>query len=94
MRKRLLRDLKKKFPGKKLELVFIEEAPGPLEAYASTQRQTLMIDGEKIKYSWRPPAEVITTEGVYERLIHWCEKGIKDLIWSEEIDNDVSAKAK
>tara|TARA_R110000744_G_scaffold132839_1_gene241132 strand:+ start:174 stop:431 length:258 start_codon:yes stop_codon:yes gene_type:complete len=80
MEKKLLRDLKKKFPKKKFSLALVETT-------AEIQKETLIVNGKKIKYSWSPPiGELKEKEKVaYKRLLKWCVKGVKNIEWKEEV---------
>ena len=85
MEKKLLRDLEKKFPKKKFSLALVETT-------AEIQKETLIVNGKKIKYSWSPPVEELKEKVAYKRLLKWCVKGVKELEWKAEVKNGKKEK--
>jgi len=85
MKKKLLRDLKKKFPEKKFSLAFVEDA-------TEIQKETLIVNDKEIKYSWNPPIEKIKGEGLYEHLLKWCVKGTREMEWKKEVKDEKKKK--
>jgi len=85
MKKKLLRDLKKKFPEKKFSLTFVEDT-------TEIQKETLIVNDKEIKYSWNPPIEKIKGEGLYEHLLKWCVKGTREMEWKKEVKDEKKKK--
>ena len=79
MQEKLLKELKKKYPGKKFEFAFV---------LVEEQKtiQSLLVDGKMIKFSWSPPVAEISCKYKYKALLKWCDNGVRDLMWKKEIE--------
>ncbi len=71
MRKKLIKELEKKFPGKEITLVLVEVG-------GSHEKETLIVDGQKIDFCWDPPVEHMKSKNFYKTLLEMCEKSIKE----------------
>ena len=71
MRKKLLKELEKKFPDKKITLTLVEVSD-------SHTKETLVVDGQKIDFCWDPPVERIKSKNFYKTLLETSEKSIKE----------------
>ena len=79
MEKRLLKDLQKKFPDEKIELIFVHTD-------AEIKKQSITVNGERIHKSWVPPVAEVKNKKHYKLLLERCIRYIKDLIWEKETD--------
>ena len=79
MQQRLLKELRKKYPGTKFEFAFtlVDD---------KKKTQSLLVDGRKIKFSWFPPIDDTFCETMYGALLKRCVQGIRDLIWKKEVE--------
>ena len=77
LEKKLLEDLQKKFPDEKIELIFVHTD-------AKTKKQSITVNGERIRKSWAPPVAEVKNKKHYKLLLARCTKYIKDLIWEKE----------
>jgi len=69
--KKLLEDLKTAFPNDNISTIYVLIG-------VHNSRQSLLLNGKKISFSWSPPVNKIDTEALYEAILERCIEEINN----------------
>lgn len=72
---KLLDKLEKEFPDDDITIIYVYIGPWNNE---TKRKQSLLINGEKIAFSWSPPLDKIETEDTFNTIYKMCVREIKN----------------
>ena len=81
MRQKFLDRLQKRFLKHTMSLALIEICD-------SCTKETLILDGKRINFSWNPPLKETTPQSICDTLFQYCLDDIREVLDEQKKKND------